>query len=96
MDEPSQRTPVLFKGFKRRSGRLVGDPERLARLLVRAVSKMARLGGEGLSGFRNDLARLMALVRAWLSGEYRDVSNATLISVVAAILYFVVPLDALH
>ena len=34
-------------------------------------------------------------MKAWLTGEYRDVSSATLISVVAAILYFVVPLDAI-
>jgi uncharacterized membrane protein YkvA (DUF1232 family) len=87
--------PVLFKGFQRRSYRLVGDPQRLARLLVRAATKMARIGGQGISGLHSDLTRLVALVKAWLSGEYRDVSSATIISVVAAILYFVVPLDAI-
>ena len=83
------KPPVLFDGFRRWAGRLVSDPQRLARLLVRAVGKMGHLGAEGLSGLRNDLARLVALVKAWLSGEYREVSSTTVISVVAAILYFV-------
>lgn len=95
MAKTSGGAPVLFKGFQRRSYRLVGDPQRLGRLLVRAASKMAQIGGQGISGLRRDLTRLVALVKAWLSGEYRDVSSATLISVVAAILYFVVPLDAI-
>lgn len=95
MAKTSRGAPVLFKGFQRRSYRLVGDPQRLGRLLVRAASKMAQIGGQGISGLRRDLTRLVALVKAWLSGEYRDVSSATLILVVAAILYFVVPLDAI-
>ena len=95
MAKTSGGAPVLFKGFQRRSYRLVGDPQRLGRLLVRAASKMAQIGGQGISGLRRDLTRLVALVKAWLTGEYRDVSSATLISVVAAILYFVVPLDAI-
>ncbi|MEE9254436.1 MAG: YkvA family protein [Pseudomonadales bacterium] len=81
--------------FQRRAGRFVGDPPRLARLLVQAARKMALKGPQSLRGFRDELMLLLDLVRAWRAGEYRDVSTATLISVVAAILYFVVPLDVI-
>jgi uncharacterized membrane protein YkvA (DUF1232 family) len=91
----ARKAPALFKSFQRRAGRLVSNPERLTRLLARAGTKMALTSSDAWVSLRTDLARLVALTRAWLSGEYRDVSTSTLISVVAAILYFVVPLDAI-
>lgn len=89
------RVPPTFDRFRQRAARLVADRPRLARLLGQAGRKLARDGQASARGLRRDLTLLVDLVRAWLSGEYRDVSASTLVSVVAAILYFVVPLDAI-
>jgi uncharacterized membrane protein YkvA (DUF1232 family) len=35
------------------------------------------------------------LLKAWLSGDYRELSNKTIVIIVAAVLYFVVPLDVI-
>ena len=36
---------------------------------------------------------MLALLKAYVSGEYRNVSARSLITIVAAVLYFVVPMD---
>ena len=42
---------------------------------------------------RGELATFIALLRAWVNGDYRQVSTRTIVSVIAAVLYFVVPFD---
>ncbi|MEX2488131.1 MAG: YkvA family protein, partial [Pseudomonadales bacterium] len=43
----------------------------------------------------NDLMRLFRLMRAWRSGEYPGVSWRTLLLVMTAIIYFVMPFDVI-
>ena len=40
-----------------------------------------------------DIQQLVRLVQAWASGKYKGVSVQTLAVIVAAILYFISPLD---
>ena len=47
-----------------------------------------------LADLKEQLLRMIALVKAYVSGDYREVSTQTMVTVVAAILYFVVPFDA--
>ena len=42
---------------------------------------------------REELSTFIALLKAWVNGDYRQVSARTLVTVIAAVLYFVVPFD---
>jgi uncharacterized membrane protein YkvA (DUF1232 family) len=66
---------------------------RLPGLLV----AVARKGGSRgvMSRLREQLALLRQLCVAWWKGEYRAVSVQAMVSIVAALLYFLSPLDAL-
>jgi uncharacterized membrane protein YkvA (DUF1232 family) len=46
-----------------------------------------------LGAIRDDLVTLIALVKAWVTGRYREVPWQTLVLAVAALLYFVNPFD---
>src|SRR3546814_19492418 len=46
-------------------------------------------------GLREDLTLLQALCVAWWRGEYRAISPNALIAVVAGLLYFLSPIDAI-
>lgn len=48
-------------------------------------ARFARLGG--------DLKLLQGLCAAWWRGEYRTIGSQALVAVVAALVYFLVPLD---
>jgi len=67
---------------------------RLPAVLLAVARKSSSRGGL-LRGLREDLVLLQALCVAWWRGEYRAVSRPALIAVVAGLLYFVAPLDAI-
>lgn len=63
---------------------------RLPALLFAVARKGPKLGK-----MRDDLRLLQALCLAWWRGEYRAVSPRALVSIVAGLLYFVSPIDAI-
>lgn len=66
------------------SGRLPG--------LLRAVADKGERNAR-FARVRDDLNLLLGLCAAWWRGEYRAVGRQVLLSVVAALLYFLAPLD---
>ncbi|MDH1263479.1 DUF1232 domain-containing protein [Pseudomonas sp. GD03944] len=66
---------------------------RLPALLL-AVARKSGKQGPRLSGLKDDLRLMQSLCLAWWRGEYRAISSQALLSVVAGLLYFVTPLDA--
>lgn len=63
---------------------------RLPALLFAVARKGPKLGQ-----LREDVRLLQALCLAWWRGEYRAVSPKALVTIVAGLLYFVSPLDAI-
>ena len=89
------KAPRGFGRFLLRGAALLKNPRLLKQMLAKAVSKMGRAEGGPLKEVREQLLRLIALLKAYVSGEYRDVSTQTMVTVVAAIVYFVVPFDGI-
>lgn len=67
---------------------------RIPALLLAVARKRSSRGGL-LKGLRDDLSLFQALCVAWWRGEYRAISPQAFVSVVAALLYFLSPLDAI-
>lgn len=67
---------------------------RLPALLLSVARKRDKLGN-GFAELANHLKLLQALCLAWWRGEYRAIDSRALLAVVAALLYFVTPLDAI-
>jgi uncharacterized membrane protein YkvA (DUF1232 family) len=63
---------------------------RLPALLFAVARKGPRLGQ-----LREDVRLLQSLCLAWWRGEYRAISPKALVTVVAGLLYFVSPIDAI-
>ncbi|MCZ6618406.1 MAG: YkvA family protein [Gammaproteobacteria bacterium] len=92
MNEP----PEEFARYRTRAAMLIRSPAELRALTVRAAGKLTSGGAQisdRLRAVRDELETLLALLRAWVEGEYREVSTRTLITIAAGVLYFVVPLD---
>ncbi|UVE16562.1 YkvA family protein [Pseudomonas sp. LS44] len=64
-------------------------------LLLLAVARKSAGKGRRLAGVKDDLLLLQSLCIAWWRGEYRAISKQALLSVVAALAYFLSPLDAI-
>jgi uncharacterized membrane protein YkvA (DUF1232 family) len=87
------KAPTRFGQFRRRAEKLVSNPDRVQALLSDADRKQANAGGEKFREMRAQIGVAIALIKAWVSGDYRQVSNKTIVILVAALLYFVMPLD---
>ncbi|MEM8560030.1 MAG: YkvA family protein [Bacteroidota bacterium] len=94
-----REAPRLVASMERQAEAIVAeaaadDEGRLRTLLNRAVGKLRRRRGD-LGDLRDDLPTLLRLVRAYVRGDYRRIPWRTLTLAVAALLYFVAPLDLL-
>ncbi len=67
---------------------------RLPALLVSVARKRDKLGSR-FAELATHLKLMQALCLAWWRGEYRAIDSRALVAVVAALLYFVTPLDAI-
>lgn len=85
---------LVFQQAKIRAARIVKDPEELRRLLEEAITKMGKHKG-ALKEILDDLKLIFRLLKAWITGDYREVSLETIILLIAAVIYFLMPIDAI-
>jgi uncharacterized membrane protein YkvA (DUF1232 family) len=71
----------------------VGDPERLRALFREAAKEVVSLPKDPFKETWPYLQTMLRLIRAYSRGEYRNVTESTLVVIVAAIIYLVNPLD---
>jgi uncharacterized membrane protein YkvA (DUF1232 family) len=82
-----------FERKRRRADRLIESPARVSLTVERAEAKARRQGK--LRQSWDDIQTLGRLVRAWVRGDYRDVSRSTIVLVLGALVYLLSPIDAI-
>ncbi|APC18088.1 hypothetical protein BLL42_21040 [Pseudomonas frederiksbergensis] len=87
------KAPWNFARFLPLAGRLLSRG-RLPALLF-AVARKGASQGDRLGKLKDDLRLLQALCLAYWRGEYRDISRKSMLTVVAGLMYFLSPLDAI-
>jgi GMP synthase-like glutamine amidotransferase/uncharacterized membrane protein YkvA (DUF1232 family) len=80
--------------FRVRAEKVMNERGHLYDLLRRASQKMERAGRKTFGDTWDELVLLIELVQNWSKGDYQDVSNKTIVAVIAAIIYLVTPFDA--
>lgn len=86
---------VLFNVFIGRATKLLGKPFKVITILNETADKLASKESKD-NKFKQlfDVAlTLVRLVRAFISGKYRDISTSTVISGLAVLLYVLSPID---
>ena len=63
----------------------------LYQLIQEALAKSGGLSGNNIAAFREQLGVVTRLLKAYASGEYRQLPWKTLIRVIAVLIYFVSP-----
>lgn len=82
----------MRRKFFRQAERLLLHPEELRALLGRGLKKAYARRGTLLVVFDEFLV-LFRMVKAWVTGEYRETPRKVILWAVLAILYFLSPLD---
>lgn len=82
----------ILSAAKDEAGRVAADKQKASFLLGEAMRKAEQQEGR-LKRVWSDLQTLFRLLRAWVKGVYREVPWKSMVLVIAALLYFVNPLD---
>ncbi len=85
---------VFFKKATGKAGRYASNGSRLFELAKQVMEK-TKQGGfkQGVAEVQGQLSLLTRLVKAYASGEYRQLPWKSLLSIVGVLIYFVSPLD---
>src|SRR5438128_29182 len=82
-----------FAGYRGRALAMLRDPQALETLATQARHQATHSPSSRIRELGDQIKRLGRLVRAYANGTYRDISVGNIVLIVAAILYFVSPLD---
>jgi uncharacterized membrane protein YkvA (DUF1232 family) len=88
-------TSLFFKRANIGAVRYARNTRSLYQLIREALDKSGGLSGKNISVFREQLSIVTRLLKAYASGEYRQLPWKTLIRVIAVLIYFVSPIDIL-
>ena len=82
-----------FAGYRGRARAMLRDPQALEALATEARQQAIHSPSSRIRELGDQIKRLGRLVRAYANGSYRDISVGNIVLIVAAILYFVTPID---
>ena len=88
-------TSFFFKRANIGAVRYARNTKSLFNLIREALDKSGGLSGKNISLFREQLGIVTRLLKAYASGDYRQLPWKTLIRVIAVLIYFVSPIDIL-
>lgn len=93
-DSDKQRPLKAFEKLKKQAESLLRDPDAAIKIVDQA-SKKAEKDGKRIEAVKNDFINLIQLLRAYFTGEYRKIPWTSIISALAAVLYFLNPFDVI-
>ena len=83
----------LFGTYRTRARTLMHDPAALDALASKARTRANGSTNSRIRELSDQIKRLGRLVRAYADGSYREINAGSIVLAVAAILYFVSPID---
>jgi uncharacterized membrane protein YkvA (DUF1232 family) len=85
---------VLFGATVASARRLLRNPRQMRRLIEEAAVKMRRHSGS-IREISGEFQVIVRMIKAWLAGDYKDISTKSVVIFIAAVLYFLNPFDAI-
>lgn len=81
-----------FKKVLEKSENIVENKPRVNSILEKATKKLVKVKDK-TKEFKDNLGVVIYLVKDWLTGNYTEIPNKTIIYILGAILYFLMPID---
>ncbi len=86
--------PLGFDRAKSKAERFAKDREKVRHLLEEAILKAGR-HKNSLKEVWDELSVFFRLLKRWVNGDYKEVPWRTIVLIIAGIIYFVNPIDAI-
>lgn len=83
-----------FNKMKEKANAVLESSTQTGELVTKAEDKTSQSDKQGLKDLGTQVKALVRLVRSYKKGDYRNVSGKSMVLIVAGLLYFVSPIDA--
>ncbi|MBK9329678.1 MAG: DUF1232 domain-containing protein [Sphingobacteriales bacterium] len=84
---------TIFDKLYRKAERLISSEKSVLSNFLDDVFLKIGESTEYFYKFQDSLFALVKMARAWLEGDYKNISKRSIVAVVAALIYFVNPFD---
>jgi uncharacterized membrane protein YkvA (DUF1232 family) len=81
-----------FEKMKHKAEEVIDDPDQVKKVAESAWEKAKDLK-EPLAQVWEQLKSMVQMVRAWISGDYKEVPTTSIIAIVAGLMYLLSPID---
>jgi uncharacterized membrane protein YkvA (DUF1232 family) len=81
-----------FDKVKQKAEDIIDDPDQVKKVAESAWEKAKKLK-EPLAEVWDQLKVMVQMIRAWISGEYKEVPTTSIIAIVAGLMYLLSPID---
>lgn len=73
------------------------DPEMIANLIRDVTGKMGNIdeSKKKVAGFLEKVRTLLRMLAAYIRGDYREIPWKSIVLIIGALIYFMIPLDAI-
>jgi len=94
--DTKEKISSAFQRAKSKASEVLDQPERVNKLIDASRKKLSNLElkDEDFRGILGTMKTFIRMVKAYRSGQY-EIPWITILMIVAALIYFIVPLDAL-
>lgn len=92
MDEQNNKGKLKYKKYLDMAKTYLNNKTKSNELLDEATTK-SNTNKNALEEVWDNLQSLIAMFRSWVKGDYKEIPTKTILSVIAAIIYFVSPVD---
>jgi uncharacterized membrane protein YkvA (DUF1232 family) len=94
MSDEEKQESRSFESSKRKAESFANNPKQTSHLADKAWEKLDR-SKERLREVQDDIADMIRLVKTWVRGEYTAIPWKAIVAIIAALIYFVNPFDAI-
>ncbi|SHK68590.1 Uncharacterized membrane protein YkvA, DUF1232 family [Desulfatibacillum alkenivorans DSM 16219] len=92
--EKIQKISDSFSKSQAKAEKIINDKQKAQKVVNEAIKKAKKLRGP-LGKVWDDLQAMFGIVIDWITGDYREVPLGSIILIMAALLYFLSPIDVI-
>ena len=86
-----------FQGALNKAKNILGDKDKLNNVLKKVQDKMSNMSGlkKEMNAFLEKVLTFVRMIKAYISGVYKDIPIRSILLMIAGLIYFITPLDFL-
>ena len=92
-DDLQSKVADEFKKSKKEAEDILKDPQKTESILKQAFNKLVDIKSGPIKELFDSISLMISMVSDWIKGRYKEVPVGSIIAILAALIYFISPVD---